>query len=100
MLLILIIWESLRFFLPNSISVYVEIGKDASATATLAFTFGSSTTVDRSWEIKVTQLECSNRGRPYDTGCLQYFTGTTGRIESFNFAQSTTTLYQHLANQA
>ena len=78
------------------ISVYVEVGKDAGATATLAFTFGTSTTVSRLWEIKVTQIECSNRGRPTDSGCLQYHTGISGRIESFNFKQSSTALHQHL----
>ena len=74
--------------------MYVELGPDAGATATLAFTFGSST-LARTWEIKVTQLECSNTNRPYDTGCLQYFTGTSGRIETFNFAGSNSIL-QHL----
>ena len=78
--------------------VYVEVGKDAGATATLAFTFGTSTTQSRSWEIKVTQLECTNPSRP-DSGCLQYFTGSSGRIESFNFAQTATANYQHLSSQ-
>jgi hypothetical protein len=77
--------------------IYVEVGQDAGAVATLAFTFGTST-LARSWEIKVTQLECSNTNRPYDSGCLQYFTGTTGRIESFNYAGSNSIL-QHLALQ-
>merc|ERR1712156_931828 len=36
--------------------VYVEVENTASATATLAFTFGTST-VSRTWEIKVTQIE-------------------------------------------
>jgi len=77
--------------------IYVELGPDAGATATLAFTFGSST-LARTWEIKVTQLECSNTNRPYDTGCLQYFTGTSGRIESFNYAGSNS-IKQHLVLQ-
>ena len=87
-----------NFGLHILISVYVEVGKDASATATLDFSFGTST-IARSWEIKVTQLECSNPGRPYDSGCLQYFTGTTGRIESFNFPQTTAANQQHLHSQ-
>jgi len=77
--------------------IYVELGPDAGATATLAFTFGTST-LARTWEIKVTQLECSNTNRPYDSGCLQYFTGTSGRIESFNYAGSNS-ITQHLALQ-
>ena len=91
-------WIKTHPYIHILISVYVEVGKDASATATLDFSFGSST-IARSWEIKVTQLECSNPGRPYDSGCLQYFTGTTGRIESFNFPQTTTANQQHLHSQ-
>ena len=75
------------------------MGKDSDATAKLAFTFGTSTTVSRYWDIKVSQIECWNLARPYDSGCLQYFTGTTGRIESYNFAQSTTSLRNHLHAQ-
>jgi len=77
--------------------VYVEVENTASATATLAFTFGTST-VSRTWEIKVTQIECTNRARPNTPGCLQYFTGTTGRVETFNYG-NTATLQQHLHNQ-
>merc|ERR1739848_862846 len=82
---------------------YIEIGKDAAATATLAFTFGTCTgacTTQRLWEIKVTQLECTNRARP-PSGCLQYYTGTQGRIETFNYNQGTTPVVnqQHLHNQ-
>jgi len=82
---------------------YIEIGKDAGATATLAFTFGTCTApcvTQRLWEIKVTQLECTNRSRP-PSGCLQYHTGTQGRIETFNYNQATTPVQnqQHLHNQ-
>ena len=63
----------------------------------ISFEFGNI--VARSWEIKVTQIECCNPGRPYDSGCFQYFTGTTGRIESFNFNQPTSSTQQHLASQ-
>lgn len=75
---------------------YIEVGSGADATATLAFTFGTSATTARTWEIKVTQLECSNRSRP-PQGCLQYFTGPAGRIESFNFQNTVT--QQHLHDQ-
>merc|ERR1712141_413240 len=51
------------------------------------------------WEIRVAQIECWNTARPYDTGCLQYHTGSTGRIESFNFGQSSSSNYQHLHSQ-
>ena len=79
--------------------VYVDIGMDSGATAKLDFTFGTSTTVSRTWEVKVTQIECYSVSRPYDSGCLQYHTGTTGRFTSFNFAQTASTAYAHLPSQ-
>jgi hypothetical protein len=42
--------------------VYVDIGNQGTDTANLAFTF-TTTTTTRNWEIKVTQVECSNPGR-------------------------------------
>ena len=79
--------------------VYVDVGMDTGATAKLDFTFGTSTTVSRTWEVKVTQIECSSVSRPYDSGCLQYHTGTTGRFTSFNFAQTAAANYAHLPSQ-
>jgi len=75
--------------------VYMDMGGASTATATVAFTFaGASTT--RMWEIKATQIPCSANYRP-DSGCLQYHQGLTGRIETFNFANSAT--QSHLASQ-
>ncbi len=67
---------------------------------------GGSTT--REWDIRVTQYSCgSNDGGlltlqllltlliKYNVGpdgCLQYFTGTTGTIASFNFPTTATTV--------
>merc|ERR1711899_298851 len=79
--------------------IYVEVGPDSGAYITMTFTFGTSTTISRYWEIHVTQHECSSIARPYDAGCLQYHTGSAGRLESFNFAQSTSSLYGHLHSQ-
>ena len=75
----------------------MELGNTAAATAALAFTFGASA-ISRLWEVKVTQLECTNRSTP-PTGCLQYFTGTTGRIETFNYNQGVQANKQHLHSQ-
>ena len=44
------------------ILVYVDMGNVATDTTTLAFTFATTTTT-RNWDIKVTQVECSNPGR-------------------------------------
>ncbi|KAK7065391.1 hypothetical protein SK128_015792 [Halocaridina rubra] len=38
----------------------------------------------RSWNIKVTQLLCNSRYRAPDS-CLQYFTETSGTVQSFNY---------------
>ena len=88
-----------RLYSFTLLTVYIEIGQDSTAFTKLTFAIGSSTTVSRVWEIKVTQLECWSKSRPHDTGCLQYYTGTTGRITSFNFAQSSSSNYQHLHSQ-
>jgi len=58
---------------------------------TLSFDWSSSTT--RSWNIRVSQISCEARWKPPE-GCLQYFTGTTGYIYSYNYAGGT-----HLASQ-
>jgi len=72
------------------------LGPSSTASATLAFTFGTTSTT-RTGEIKVTQVECWSRARPYDPGCLQYYTGTQGRISSFNFQYTST--FAHLDSQ-
>ena len=38
----------------------------------------------------MTQIECSNMLNP-PTGCLQYFTGTTGYMYNFGWVAATTT---------
>jgi len=80
--------------------VYMDVGLASTASAKLEFTFSTTvTTISRSWEIKVTQIECTSTSKPYDSGCSQYFTGTTGRLTTYNFAQSSSSLYQHLESQ-
>jgi hypothetical protein len=54
--------EKMVFSAPMYI-VYVDIGNLATDTATLAFTFSTSSSTTRSWEIKVTQITCSNPNR-------------------------------------
>ena len=50
----------------------------------VTFHLGADQSVTRQWNIKVTQFECGNEmGGP--CGCLQYFTGQSGTIASFNF---------------
>merc|ERR1739847_34711 len=70
-----------------------QAGDFAAATATIGFTF-MALAATRSWEIKVTQLECGNAMTPPD-GCLQWFTGSAGQLTTFNFAGNAL----HLADQ-
>eukprot|EP00095_Tigriopus_kingsejongensis_P007868 maker-scaffold127_size327531-snap-gene-0.7 protein:Tk07868 transcript:maker-scaffold127_size327531-snap-gene-0.7-mRNA-1 annotation:"PREDICTED: uncharacterized protein LOC101744434" len=66
-----------------------------------SFSLGSSSSVTRSWDVKVTQFTCNqDLGGPSD--CLQYFTGISGTISSFNFPTASTTVpatATHLSNQ-
>merc|ERR1711894_47287 len=77
----------------NGQHMYIDIGPAEAATATIGFTF-QALAATRSWEIKVTQLECGSPMRPPD-GCLQWHTGSAGQLTTFNFAGNAL----HLANQ-
>ena len=78
----------------------LDIGPDSGANAQVSFSFGTNTNnVARQWEIKVTQVECWSNSRPIDSGCDQYYTGTTGRIQSYNFGQTASTSFAHLPSQ-
>merc|ERR1719464_219733 len=77
--------------------MYVHTGPASGVTATLAFTF-SGTSTERTWEIKVSQIECGTKQMPGD-GCLQWFTGISGEFKTFNFDESSSTEYAHLASQ-
>merc|ERR1712109_174671 len=61
--------------------VYIEQGRVSTAT-TLTFNLASTTGVK--WKTKVTQIECSNHMRAPE-GCNQYFTGTGGTFQSYNY---------------
>jgi len=74
--------------------MYVDMGTLASDTATLSFAFKGESTL-RAWEVKVSQIPCAASYAP-DPGCLQYHTGLTGRLTSFNFLPTTD---NHLSNQ-
>jgi len=73
--------------------MYIDIGPSETATTTIGFTF-MALAATRSWEIKVTQLECGNPMTPPD-GCLQWHTGSAGQLTTFNYAGNAL----HLADQ-
>ena len=70
------------------------------------FHIGASTTTTRQWDIYVTQYNCGQEDTAGPPGCLQYMTGTSGTVSSFNFnpsntaaAAGTDTSTTHLQNQ-
>ncbi|XP_055685628.1 uncharacterized protein LOC129791461 [Lutzomyia longipalpis] len=54
--------------------------------------FTDTSFLSRLWEIRVSQIPFSQKA---PTGCLQYFTGNEGLIQTFNYAENG----RHLANQ-
>ena len=59
----------------------------------LTFTWASSASTEPQWNIQVMQISCSAHWKP-PAGCLQFFTGTTGVLYSYNYGGEL-----HLANQ-
>nr|XP_053629373.1 uncharacterized protein LOC128686459 isoform X1 [Cherax quadricarinatus] len=55
--------------------------------------------LDRQWEIKVSQIECSSPYRP-PANCLQYFTGAQGTLTSFNYVADRDSKYLNNLNYA
>lgn len=64
----------------------------ADSPIELVMKFGRRAVMTRLWEIRVLQVPFANRA---PSGCLQYFTGSEGMIQTFNFAENG----RHLANQ-
>lgn len=62
--------------------MYMETGGTGSA-GSLALTFGATVTT-RTYKIKVSYIECSNRLKAPE-GCVQYYTGVSGTFTSFNY---------------
>jgi len=61
--------------------IYVENdGANPAATLNIAT---SATALARTWKILVRTIECDSPAKA-PGGCLQYFTGTSGNIQSFN----------------
>ena len=58
--------------------------------ATLQFNLQGTAT--RNYDIKAYQYTCGRNDNAGPPGCLQYFTGTTGTISSFNFDTTSSTV--------
>ncbi|XP_050592219.1 uncharacterized protein LOC126923126 isoform X1 [Bombus affinis] len=67
--------------------IYVDAGLGQTNPVTLTFvTSGNS--FARSWKVRVSQIRCNTIYRA-EEGCLQYFTGISGQIKSFNYDPNT-----------
>merc|ERR1719270_92221 len=74
---------------------HMILDTDGSSCVTALFTFGGGT-VNRRYTIHVIQYDSTNEmGGP--PGCLQFFTGATGLVQTFNWQTATTSV--HLASQ-
>ncbi|XP_053692418.1 uncharacterized protein LOC128740871 [Sabethes cyaneus] len=77
----------------NGQHMYYDVNSKSRANneIELEMNFSPRSFTQRLWEIKVTQIPFSQRA---PSGCMQYFTGTEGVIQTFNFAENG----RHLAN--
>ncbi|XP_054289374.1 uncharacterized protein LOC129004772 [Macrosteles quadrilineatus] len=73
--------------------MYIDAGLGTSPVTLTVVTSGPA--MNRHWKIKVCQIPCSSNYKAED-GCLQYFTGVSGQIKSFNYEPMTGL---HLSNQ-
>lgn len=69
-----------------SFLVYIDAGLGQSNPIILT-TITSGPKFPRSWRIRISQIHCGSIYKA-DQGCLQYFTGVSGRLRSFNFDPS------------
>lgn len=63
--------------------VYIDAGLGQTNPVTLTF-ITSGQSFARSWKIQISQIRCNTIYRA-EEGCLQYFTGISGQIKSFNY---------------
>jgi len=75
--------------------LYFETEMSTSA-GSLKIVTGTDSTTSRTWKIKVSLIECDNPMKPPE-GCLQWHTGASGKLKSFNGGHSGT--QQMIKNQ-
>jgi len=64
--------------------MYVETGRNNMRGGTVRIQTSAAANINRSWRIRVITLECETAFKA-PTDCLQYLTGPSNRIRSFNF---------------
>lgn len=62
--------------------MYIDAGPSSGNIKINIVTSGES--FARKWKVKISQIPCNAQYRATDS-CLQYFTGMSGRIKSFNY---------------
>ncbi|XP_043476468.1 uncharacterized protein LOC122507685 isoform X1 [Leptopilina heterotoma] len=67
----------------NGNHMYVDVGTGQTNPITLSFVT-SGTGFERSWKVRISQIPCSTIYKA-EEGCLQYYTGVSGQIKSFNY---------------
>merc|ERR1711874_669492 len=63
--------------------MYVEFGATSSDDVSLLTNYGDTST--KSWNILARQIACTSSWKA-PTDCVQYFTGVSGNVKSYNFA--------------
>lgn len=63
--------------------MYIDAGLGQSNPITITV-ITSGPTFPRTWRIRVTQIPCGSISKA-DQGCLQWYTGVSGKVRSFNF---------------
>ncbi|CAG4929456.1 unnamed protein product [Parnassius apollo] len=69
-------------------TLFVDFNGNTAITITVTAT--SATTFSRRWNLRLIQLGCDCPGIA-PNGCLQYYTGVTGTINSFNYGTTSNT---------
>ncbi|KAL1381512.1 hypothetical protein pipiens_013409 [Culex pipiens pipiens] len=67
----------------NGDHMYIDAGMGQSNPIILTV-ITSGPSYPRSWRVRISQIPCGAISKA-EQGCLQYFTGVSGRIKSFNF---------------
>jgi len=88
---------------------HMFVDTDGEECVSANFAFGGLTTINRQFNIKVTQYDCMDQENGGPTGCLQYFTAPAGLVSSYNYpigaaavvnaAAGGANNFQHLNNQ-
>lgn len=73
----------------SGLHLYISAFEGLDVSANLDIDIGASSAAGRKWNIRVTQIECDSPGRPPSTECLQYYTGVSGTLQSWNYDDST-----------